>query len=191
MVKNEGINSILCIETEPIKIKTGKNNLLQPYLSSRHLLDDHNILNDTKNRAETTYFEHFLKSQVRVILGPSIYGDSPVNRGIPLTDAIRKKSIFHTSFSSQSSFFQSMCMMHCVNRKCYNLSKLSCFLHKFILFLKIIRFPAILALSRPYTFINMSVLKREPSPTIFMFRTLRKLSVQYAEISKSGKNDIF
>ena len=33
--------------TEQIKIKTGKNNLLQPYLSSRHLLDDHNILNDT------------------------------------------------------------------------------------------------------------------------------------------------
>ena len=47
LVKNEGINSILCIETEPIKIKTGKNNLLQPYLSSRHLLDDNNILNDT------------------------------------------------------------------------------------------------------------------------------------------------
>ena len=47
LVKNEGINSILCIETEPNKIKTGKNNLLQPYLSSRHLLDDHNILNDT------------------------------------------------------------------------------------------------------------------------------------------------
>ena len=47
LVKNEGINSILCIETEPIKIETGKNNLLQPYLSSRHLLDDHNILNDT------------------------------------------------------------------------------------------------------------------------------------------------
>ena len=47
LVKNEGINSILCIQTEPIKIKLGKNNLLQPYLSSRHLLDDHNILNDT------------------------------------------------------------------------------------------------------------------------------------------------
>ena len=47
LVKNEGINSILCIETEPIKIKTGKNNLLQPYLSFRHLLDDHNISNDT------------------------------------------------------------------------------------------------------------------------------------------------
>ena len=47
LVKNEAIKSILCIETEPIKIKTGKNNLLQPYLSSRHLLDDHNILNDT------------------------------------------------------------------------------------------------------------------------------------------------
>ena len=60
MVRNEGINSILCIETEPIKIKTGKNNLLQPYLSSRHLLDDHNILNDTKNRAETTYLNIFL-----------------------------------------------------------------------------------------------------------------------------------
>ena len=28
------------------------------------------------------------------------YGDSPVNRGIPLTDAIRKKAIFHTFFSS-------------------------------------------------------------------------------------------
>ena len=47
LVKNEGIYSILCIETEPIKIKTGKSNLLQPYLSSRHLLDDHNISNDT------------------------------------------------------------------------------------------------------------------------------------------------
>ena len=46
-VKNEGINSILCIETYPFKIKTDKNNLLQHYLSSRHLLDDHNILNDT------------------------------------------------------------------------------------------------------------------------------------------------
>ena len=33
------------------------------------------------------------------------YGGSPVNRGIPLTDAIRKKAIFHTSFSSRSSFF--------------------------------------------------------------------------------------
>ena len=43
-----------------IKIKTGKNNLLQPYLSPRHLLDDHNILNDTKNRAETTYLNIFL-----------------------------------------------------------------------------------------------------------------------------------
>ena len=50
-------------------IKTGKNNLLQPYLSSRHLLDGHTILNDTKNRADNI-FEHFLKSQVRVILGP-------------------------------------------------------------------------------------------------------------------------
>ena len=47
LVKNEEIISILCIQTEQIKIKTGKNNLLQPYLSSRHLLDDHNILNDT------------------------------------------------------------------------------------------------------------------------------------------------
>ena len=47
LVKNEEINSILCIETEQIKIKNGKNNLLKPYLSSRHLLDDHNILNDT------------------------------------------------------------------------------------------------------------------------------------------------
>ena len=60
MVRNEGINSILCIETEPTKIKTGKNNLLQPYLSSRHLLDDNNILNDTKNRAETKYLNIFL-----------------------------------------------------------------------------------------------------------------------------------
>ena len=42
-------------------------------------------------------------------------GDSPVNRGIPLNDAIREKAIFHTSFSSRSSFFQSMCMMYCVN----------------------------------------------------------------------------
>ena len=47
LVKNEEIISILCIQTEQIKIKTGKNNLLQPYLSSRHLLEDHNILNDT------------------------------------------------------------------------------------------------------------------------------------------------
>ena len=47
LVKNEEINSILCIQTEQIKIKTDKNNLLQPYLSSRHLLDDHNIFNDT------------------------------------------------------------------------------------------------------------------------------------------------
>ena len=47
LVKNEEINSILCIKTEKIKIKTGKYNLLQPYLQSRHLLDDHNILNDT------------------------------------------------------------------------------------------------------------------------------------------------
>ena len=44
-----------------------------------------------------------------------IYGDSPVNRGIPLTDAIRKKNIFHTSLSSRSSFFQTKCMMYCVN----------------------------------------------------------------------------
>ena len=40
LVKNEEIISILCIQTEHIKIKTGKNNLLQPYLSSRHLLDE-------------------------------------------------------------------------------------------------------------------------------------------------------
>ena len=60
LVRNEGINSNLCIQTDPIKIKTGKNNLLQPYLSSRHLLDDHIILNDTKNRAETTYLNIFL-----------------------------------------------------------------------------------------------------------------------------------
>ena len=60
LVRNEGINSILCIETEPIKIKTGKNNLLQPYVSFRHLLNDQNILNDTKNRAETTYLNIFL-----------------------------------------------------------------------------------------------------------------------------------
>ena len=60
MVRNKGINSFLCIETEPIKIKTGKNNLLQPYLSSRHLLDDHNILNKTKNHAETTYLNIIL-----------------------------------------------------------------------------------------------------------------------------------
>ena len=60
-VRNEGINSILCTETEPFKIETGKYNLLHPYLSSRHLLDDHNILNDTKIRAETTYLNIFLK----------------------------------------------------------------------------------------------------------------------------------
>ena len=60
LVRYEGINSILCIETEQIKIKTGKNNSLQPYLSSRHLLDDQNILNDTKNRAETTYLNIFV-----------------------------------------------------------------------------------------------------------------------------------
>ena len=60
LVRNEGINSILCMGTEPIEIKTGKNNLLQHYLSSRHLLDDHNILKDTKNRAETTYLNIFL-----------------------------------------------------------------------------------------------------------------------------------
>ena len=47
LVKNEGIDSILCIETDTIKIKTGKNNLLQPYLSSKHLLGDHYMLNDT------------------------------------------------------------------------------------------------------------------------------------------------
>ena len=35
------------METEPIKIKPGKKNLLQPYLSSRHLLDDHKYLDDT------------------------------------------------------------------------------------------------------------------------------------------------
>ena len=28
------------------------------------------------------------------------YGDSPVNRGIPLTDAICKRAILSTSFSS-------------------------------------------------------------------------------------------
>ena len=39
--------SILCIETEPIKIKPGKNNLLQPYLSSRHIFWMTSILNDT------------------------------------------------------------------------------------------------------------------------------------------------
>ena len=60
LVRNEEINLILCIETEPIKIKTGKNNLLQPYLLSRHLLDDHNILNETKNRAESTYLNIFV-----------------------------------------------------------------------------------------------------------------------------------
>ena len=41
------IGKNLCIETEPIKIKSDKNNWLQPYLSTRHLLDDHNILDDT------------------------------------------------------------------------------------------------------------------------------------------------
>ena len=40
--KNEGINSILYIETGPFKIKYGKNNLLQPSQSSRHHLDGHN-----------------------------------------------------------------------------------------------------------------------------------------------------
>ena len=60
MVRNEGINSIVCIETEPIRIKTSKNNL-QPYLSSRPLLFDQNILNDTKNRAEKTYLNIFLR----------------------------------------------------------------------------------------------------------------------------------
>ena len=51
-----------------------------------------------------------------------------------------------------------------------DLSKLSCFLHKLIGFIKIMCFPAILALSRPYTFISMSLLKCEPSPTILMIR---------------------
>ena len=42
------ISSILYIETKPYKIKYDKNNLkLQPYLSSEHLLDDHNAFNDT------------------------------------------------------------------------------------------------------------------------------------------------
>ena len=43
------------------------------------------------------------------------YGDSPVNRGIPLTDVIRKKAIFYMFFSPRSSFFQSMFMIYCVN----------------------------------------------------------------------------
>ena len=48
-------------------------------------------------------------------MSSATYGDSPVNRGILLTDAIRKKNIFHTSLSSRSSFFQTMCMMYSVN----------------------------------------------------------------------------
>ena len=116
----------------------------------------------------TTYVKHGLSvkfTKVRRLIfyrrsrSQYMYGDSPVNRGIPLTDAIRKKATFHTSFSSRSSFFQSMCMMYCVNRKCNYLSKLSCFLHKFIGFIKIMRFPKILALSIPYTFISTSLLK--------------------------------
>ena len=47
LIKNKGINSILYIETGPFKIKYGKNNLLQPYQSSRHHLDGHSALNDT------------------------------------------------------------------------------------------------------------------------------------------------
>ena len=120
------------------------------------------------SRKRTTYVKHGLSVKFtkvrRLILfcrsrSHYMYGDSPVNRGIPLTDAISKKATFHTSFSSRSSLFQSMCMMYCVNRNCNYLSKLSCFLHKFIGFIKIMRFPTILALSRPYTFINTSLLK--------------------------------
>ena len=118
------------------------------------------ILPDVRHMSDQLY--HIWKSPLGdpiVILPSILYGDPPVKCGIPLTNAIRKKAIFHTSFSSRSSFFQSMCMMYCVNRKCYYLSKLSCFLHKFIGFIKIMRFPAILTHSRPYTFINMSLLK--------------------------------
>ena len=47
LVKNEGINSILYIETGPFKIKYDKNKLLQHYQLSRQHLDGHNALNDT------------------------------------------------------------------------------------------------------------------------------------------------
>ena len=43
LIKNEGINSILHIETGPFKIKYGKNNLLQPNQLFRHHLDGHNV----------------------------------------------------------------------------------------------------------------------------------------------------
>ena len=93
-------------------------------------------LSSLKNQAEARY-----NKIMKIPEQNQIIGDSPVSRGIPLTDAIRYKAIFHTSFSSRSSFFQSMCMIYCVNRKCYYLSKLSCFLHKFIGFIKIMLFP--------------------------------------------------
>ena len=46
--------------------------------------------------------------QQSFVITPPTYGDSPVNRGIPLTDAISKKNIFHTSWSSRSSFMLKM-----------------------------------------------------------------------------------
>ena len=41
--------------------------------------------------------------------------DSYVNRGIPLTDAICKRAILSTSFSSWPSLFQYICMVHFFN----------------------------------------------------------------------------
>ena len=46
--------------------------------------------------------------QQSFVITPPTYGDSPVNRGIPLTDAISKKNIFHTPWSSRSSFMLKM-----------------------------------------------------------------------------------
>ena len=42
------------------------------------------------------------------VITPPTYRDSSVNRGIPFTDAIIKKNIFHTSLSSRSSFMFKM-----------------------------------------------------------------------------------
>ena len=100
-----------------------------------------------------------------------LYGDSPVNRGIPLTDAICKRGILF--------FFLCLSVL---GRQCFSIfawcnvlienikrwSKLSCFRHEMVGFIKIIRFPAILAFLRPHTFIVLALLKREHSTSNFM-----------------------
>ena len=76
MVKNEGINSILYIETGPFKFKYGKNNLLQ-------LINNLNTIWMATVREmilkADNIFEHFLESQVCVIFDPSLGQYSPIS----------------------------------------------------------------------------------------------------------------